>query len=50
MGISKNPGQIASGIVLILVGLAQATHSVTIDLKWTLVVAGALFIMEALNW
>jgi len=48
--ISKDPSRLASGIVLILVGAAQAFHVATINSEWTLVVAGALFIMEALRW
>jgi hypothetical protein len=50
MAISKDPSRLISGIVLILVGAAQAFRAWPIDANWTLVVAGALFIMEALRW
>jgi hypothetical protein len=50
MGITKNPANLASGIVLILVGLGQAFHVVQINELWTLIVAGAILILEAIGW
>lgn len=48
--ISKDPSRLISGAVLILAGLGQVTHTVTFSLPLTLVIAGILFIMEALHW
>jgi hypothetical protein len=48
--ITRDPSRLVSGVVLILVGAGQAFHVVSINTEWTLVVAGALFIMEALRW
>lgn len=49
-GLSKDPGRLASGVVLILCGLGQVGHVVQFSLTATLIVAGILFIMEALRW
>ena len=49
-GLSRDPGRLASGVVLILCGLGQLSHVVAFSLTATLIVAGVLFIMEALNW
>ncbi len=50
MGISRDPGRLASGVVLIICGIGQLTHAFQFSLPLTLVVAGALFIMEGLRW
>lgn len=49
-GISKDPSRLISGVILILAGLGQLSHTVTFSMPMTLVVAGILFIMEALSW
>jgi hypothetical protein len=49
-GLAKDPGRLASGVVLIICGIGQLTHAFTFNLPLTLVVAGGLFIMEALRW
>ena len=49
-GLSRDPGRLASGVVLILCGLGQVGHVVQFNLMMTLIIAGVLFIMEALRW
>jgi hypothetical protein len=50
MSFVRSTDRLLSGVVLILCGIGQITHVVTFNMLVVLIIAGLMFIIEALRW